>query len=56
VAISTNNADWLSRELKKKMLLTAYIRNTSKMLEDAPSFNVVGEMRGTYIFLEKSLQ
>jgi carboxypeptidase Q len=47
VAISTNNADWLSRELKKKMLLIAYIRSTSKMLEDAPSFNVIGEMRGT---------
>ncbi len=47
VAISTNNADWLSRELKKKMMLTAYIRNTSTMLPDAPSFNVVGEIRGT---------
>ncbi len=47
VAISTNDADWLSRELKKKMLLTAYFRNTSKMLADAPSFNVVGEIRGS---------
>ncbi|MEO5893829.1 MAG: M20/M25/M40 family metallo-hydrolase [Ferruginibacter sp.] len=47
VAISTNNADWLSNQLKKKMILTAYIRNTSKMLADAPSFNVVGEIRGT---------
>lgn len=46
VAISTNNADWLGRELKKKMILTAYIRNTSTMLPDAPSFNVVGEIRG----------
>ncbi len=46
VAISTNDAEWLSRELKKKMTLTAYFRNTSKMLPDAPSFNVVGEIRG----------
>ena len=28
------------------MVLTAFIRNTSKMLPDAPSFNVVGEIRG----------
>ena len=47
VAISTNNAEWLSDQLKKKMVTTAYIRNTSTMLPDAPSFNVVGEIRGT---------
>ena len=47
VAISTNNAEWLSRELRKKMPLAAYIRNTSTMLPDAPSYNVVGEMKGT---------
>lgn len=47
VAISTNNADWLSNALNKKMQLTAYIRNTSTMLADAPSFNVVGEIRGS---------
>jgi carboxypeptidase Q len=46
VAISTNDADWLSYELKKKMMLSVYLRNTSKMLRDAPSFNVVGEIRG----------
>jgi hypothetical protein len=47
VAISTNNAIWLSNQLKKRMQLTAYIRNTSTMLPDAPSFNVVGEIRGS---------
>lgn len=47
VAISTNNANWLSKQLRMKMQLTAYIRNTSTMLPDAPSFNVVGEIRGT---------
>lgn len=46
LAISTNNAIWLSNQLKKKMQLTAYLRNTSTMLPDEPSFNVVGEIRG----------
>ena len=47
VAISTNNADWLSNVLKKKMVVSAYFRNTSMMLPDAPSYNVVGEIRGS---------
>ena len=46
VAISTNNAEWLSNELRSTPLLTAYIRNTSTMLADVPSFNVVGEIKG----------
>lgn len=46
VAISTNDAEWLSKQLSSKIKLTAFIRNTSKMLPDAPSFNVVGEIRG----------
>ncbi|MEO7768482.1 MAG: M28 family peptidase, partial [Ferruginibacter sp.] len=49
VAISTNNADWLSASLKKKMMLTAFFRNTSTMLNDVPSYNVVGEIRGTQL-------
>ncbi len=47
VAISTNDAEWLSSQLKKNAVISAYIRTTSTMLADAPSFNVVGEMRGT---------
>lgn len=47
VAISTNNANWLSRQLKLKMQLTAFIQTNCKMLPDAPSFNVVGEIRGS---------
>ncbi|MBU9935402.1 MAG: M20/M25/M40 family metallo-hydrolase [Ferruginibacter sp.] len=47
VAISTNDAEWLSNQLRKKMVTTAYFRTTSTMLPDAPSFNVVGEIRGT---------
>lgn len=47
VAISTKDAEWLSNQLKKKMQLTAYFQTNCRMLEDAPSFNVVGEIRGT---------
>ena len=47
VAISTNDAEWLSKQLKNNAVASAYIRNTSTMLPDAPSFNVVGEIRGS---------
>lgn len=47
VAISTNDAEWLSKQLKNRAVASAYIRTTSRMLPDAPSFNVVGEIRGT---------
>ena len=47
VAISTNDAEWLSHELKKKMQLSAYFQNNCTMLPDVPSFNVVGELRGS---------
>ena len=47
VAISTKDAEWLSMQLKKKLQLTVFFRTNCQMLEDAPSFNVVGEIRGT---------
>jgi Zn-dependent M28 family amino/carboxypeptidase len=47
VAISTKDAEWLSLELKKKMTVTAYFRTNCEMFPDAPSFNVVGEIRGS---------
>lgn len=47
VAISTNDAEWLSRQLKMKMQLTGFIQTNCAILPDAPSFNVVGEIRGT---------
>lgn len=47
VAISTNDAEWLSRQLKLKMQLTAFIQTNCAMLPDAPSFNVVGEIKGS---------
>jgi len=47
VAISTNNAIWLSKQITKGQTLTAYFKNTCTMLPDEPSFNVVGEIRGS---------
>ncbi len=47
VAISTNDAEWLSKQLMRKMQLSAFVQTNCKMLPDAPSFNVVGEIRGT---------
>ncbi|MBK8611528.1 MAG: M20/M25/M40 family metallo-hydrolase [Chitinophagaceae bacterium] len=47
VAISTNDAEWLSKQLKNNVVVSAFIRNTSTMLADAPSFNVVGELWGS---------
>ena len=47
VAISTNNANWLSSQLMKQQTLTAYFSNTSTMLPDVPSFNVIGEIKGS---------
>ncbi len=47
VAISTNNADWLSRQLMKQPTLTAFFSNSCTMLPDEPSFNVIGEIRGS---------
>jgi carboxypeptidase Q len=46
-AISTNDAIWLSNQLKTKKKAAAFLQNTSTMLQDAPSFNVVGELKGT---------
>lgn len=47
VAVSTNDAEWLSKQLMRKMQLKAFIKTNCKMLEDAPSFNVVGEIKGS---------
>jgi carboxypeptidase Q len=47
LAISTKHADVLSKLLKEEKDLQFYMENHSVMLEDAPSFNVIGEMKGT---------
>ena len=46
VAISTNDAEWLSKQLKLKKVVTTSFINTSAMLADTISYNVVGEIRG----------
>lgn len=46
VAISTNDANWLSNQLKQKMQLSAFIQTNCMMLPDENSFNVVGEIKG----------
>jgi carboxypeptidase Q len=46
VAISTNDAEWLSSQLKTGKPQQIYLRTTCEMLPDAPSFNVIGEIRG----------
>ena len=46
VAISTNDAEFLSKELKKGSV-GAYFRTTCQTLPDAVGYNVVGELKGT---------
>lgn len=46
VAISTNDAEWLSQQLKLKLPVRASFTNTSTMLADTTSYNVVGEITG----------
>jgi len=47
MAVSTQDADVLNRLLKDDKGLTVYMEMHCQTLEDAPSFNVVGELRGT---------
>jgi carboxypeptidase Q len=47
LAISTRHAELLSQYLKDEKDLTFYMENHSETLEDAPSFNVIGEIKGS---------
>ncbi len=47
VAISTKHADLLSKLVKEDKDLQFYIETHCETLEDAPSFNVVGEIKGS---------
>ncbi len=47
LAISTSHAELLSQHLKDEKDLTFYMENHSETLEDTPSFNVIGEMKGS---------
>lgn len=46
MAISTKHADLLSRLLKDDKGISFYMEMHCQILEDAPSFNVVGEIKG----------
>ena len=47
VAISTNDAEYLSKELMKKKVTKAWFSTDCKMLPDAKGYNVVGEIKGS---------
>lgn len=47
VAISTMAAEKLSRLLKEESKATVFMKTSCQMLPDAPSFNVIGEIRGS---------
>lgn len=47
VAISTIDAEWLSLRLAGNKSLKGFFVTNCRMLPDAPSFNVIGEMRGS---------
>jgi carboxypeptidase Q len=46
VAVSTKHAELLSKLLKEEKDLQVYIETHCEMLEDAPSFNVIGQLNG----------
>jgi carboxypeptidase Q len=47
VAISTNDAEYLSKELKNKNVTKASFATYCKMMPDAKAYNVIGEIRGS---------
>jgi carboxypeptidase Q len=49
IAISTKHADLLSRLLNEEKNLQVYFETHCETLPDAPSFNVIGELRGSEV-------
>jgi hypothetical protein len=47
LALSTNDAEFLSQALKSKQVKNVFMKSNAKMLGDVPSHNVIGEIRGT---------
>lgn len=47
VAISTRHADFLSQRLKEEKDIQLYIETHCVTLDDAPSYNVIGEIKGS---------
>ena len=47
VAISTNDAEYLSRELMKRSVSKAWFKTNCKMLPDTKAYNVIGQVNGS---------
>lgn len=47
VTISTADAEWLSKQLKQSTNVKAYFQTNCRMLPDALSYNVIGEVKGS---------
>ncbi|MEO6219753.1 MAG: M20/M25/M40 family metallo-hydrolase [Ginsengibacter sp.] len=47
IAISTNDAEYMSKELKKKYVTKVWFKTNSKMLPDVKAYNVIGEIKGS---------
>ena len=47
LACSTMDAEWLSKLLASNQPVSLFVKMNCETLPDAPSFNVVGELRGT---------
>lgn len=47
VAISTNDAEFLSSELRKKNVTKVWFKTNCKMLPDVKAYNVIGEIKGS---------
>lgn len=47
VAISTSDAEWLSSSLKNNKKMDAFFQTNCEKLADVPSYDVIGEIRGT---------
>lgn len=47
VAISTNDAEYLSNELRKRSVTKVWFRTDCKMLPDTKAYNVIGQINGS---------
>ena len=47
LALSTNDAEFLSQALRNGQVKSVFMQSHAKMLADVPSYNVIGEIRGS---------
>jgi Iap family predicted aminopeptidase len=46
-ACSTMDAEWLSQQMKTKSPVQLFLKSSCRQLADVPSYNVIGEIRGS---------